>query len=673
MKKLLKIFLISLAAILISCSTPSHYSVLSPDGNLILSVSSNEKGELFYSVNAENNKILVPSKLGMELADYQSLVDNFQIIDSEESNLYEEWETVWGTDRKVINHYNQLLIKLKNENEALLNIYFRVFDDGIGFRYEVPLQEGIDSILIVDEITEFNFAQSGTAWSIPADYDSYEHLYRATKLDEVKDANTPITLKTDSDWYVSIHEANLTDYAGMTLVNRGGTNFNCNLVPWPDGIKVKTKAPMVSPWRTITITKEASGLVESKMILNLNEPNVIKDVSWIKPMKYVGIWWGMHLGVETWTLGPSHGANTENMKRYIDFAAEHNIDAALAEGWNTGWENWGKQNAFDFTTPYSDYNFEEIVRYAKAKGVELIGHHETGGDIISYESKLEKSFSILNQNGIHALKTGYAGPIPDGQHHHGQWMVNHYRKVVETAAQYQITLDVHEPIKATGISRTWPNMMTREGARGMEWNAWSEGNPPEHHVIIPFTRGLGGPLDYTPGIFDILYKERKDYVKWNGNDKGNSRVNTTLAKQLALWVTLYSPLQMASDMINNYEDHPAFNFFSNLPSEWDESIVLEAEIGDYIMIARKNGESWFIGAVSDEESRNIDLNLSFLTKGKKYKATIYADGDEADWKDNPTSFKIENMVVNSSSALNIKMAAGGGQAIEISPYENEIN
>jgi alpha-glucosidase len=667
MKKLIQLYLIPLIGILISCGQPNQLTISSPDGNLLLSINRNELGEIFYSVDAENQKLLSLSKLGLELADNQSLVSNFQIVDSEESNFYEEWQTVWGTDQMVINHYNQLFVKLRNENGVLLNMYFRVFDDGIGFRYEVPSQSGIDSILISDEITEFNFAQNGTAWSIPADYDSYEHLYRTTKLDEVKDANTPITLKTDSNWYVSIHEANLTDYAGMTFVNSGGTNFNCNLTPWPDGIKVKTKAPMVTPWRTLTITKDASELIESKMILNLNEPNVIEDVSWIKPMKYVGIWWGIHLGVETWTLGPNHGATTENMKRYIDFAAENNIDAVLAEGWNTGWENWGQPNAFDYTTPYSDYDLDEILRYSKEKGIELIGHHETGGDIISYEEKLDEVFSIFNKNGINAIKTGYAGSIPNGQHHHGQWMVKHYRKVVETAAKYQITLDVHEPIKATGISRTWPNMMTREGVRGMEWNAWSEGNPPEHHVIVPFTRGLGGPIDYTPGIFDILYKERKDYIRWNGNDKGNSRVNTTLAKQLALWITLYSPLQMASDMIKNYEDHPAFEFFSHLPSEWTESKVLEAEIGDYIMIARKSDEAWYIGAVTDEQSRLLELDLSFLTEGENYQAIIYADGDDANWKDNPTSYKIENLKVNSSTILEINMAPGGGQAIEIIP------
>ncbi|MEP3386715.1 MAG: glycoside hydrolase family 97 protein, partial [Reichenbachiella sp.] len=573
------------------------------------------------------------------------------------------------TDSVVLNHYQELKLKLANKDDRWMDLCFRVFDDGVGFRYEIPKQERVDSLVILDEITEFNFAQSAMAWSIPANYESYEFLYRTCSLDSVQSANTPITLRTDDGTYMSIHEANLTNYAGMTLINKGGNNFECDLVPWPDRIKVKAKTSLMSPWRTIMITDHAGELIESHLIQNLNEPSKIHDVSWIKPMKYVGIWWGMHLGAETWTMGQHHGATTENMKRYIDFASSYNIQGVLAEGWNTGWEDWGKLGAFDQTTTYADYNFDEVVAYARQKKVELIGHHETGGDILTYEQRMDTAMQMLSNHGIRVLKTGYAGPIPKGQFHHGQWMVNHYRRVVETAAKYQLMLDVHEPIKATGISRTWPNMMTREGVRGMEWNAWSEGNPPEHHLIIPFTRGLGGPIDYTPGIFDIKYEKRKRYVRWNSNDKGNSRVNTTLAKQMALWVTLYSPLQMASDQIENYEGHPAFKFFENLPVSWNESRVLAAEIGDYLAVARRNDDSWWIGTTTDEKARVLELPLSFLKTGINYQAIIYADDADTDLEENPAAFLIHHDRVNTETILTVKMVAGGGQAIKITPLK----
>lgn len=663
MKNLFKIGVVLI--VLVSCSTSNKYKLLSPNKNLELEFTLNEKGEACYALKANTQQIVDVSKLGLRMVNDENLDVNFSIFDISETRLNEKWETVWGTDKTIENNYNQILVKLKNENGLFCNLNFRLFNDGLGMRYEIPNQIRIDSIFIQEELTEFNFSQNATAWSIPANFDSYEFLYKTSSLDEVKNANTPLTFKTDLGWHVSVHEANLTNYAEMTLKNTGGNYFISELVPWPDGVKVKTQAPMLSPWRTITITNDAIKLIESNLVLNLNEPSKIKDVSWIKPLKYIGIWWGMHLGTETWTLGSKHGATTEQMKRYIDFASENNIDAVLAEGWNTGWENWGKPNAFDQTTPYRDFDFNEIVSYANTKQVKLIGHHETGGDIISYEARMDTAFKMLQDNKIHILKTGYAGPIPNKQYHHGQYMVNHYRKVVEKAAKYQLCIDAHEPIKPTGIRRTFPNMMTREGVRGMEWNAWSEGNPPEHHVIIPFTRGLAGPIDYTPGTFDILYANRDNYIKWNGNDKGNSRVNTTLAKQLALWITLYSPMQMASDKIENYNGHSAFNFFRNLPSEWDESKVVAAEIGDFLVIARRNDENWYIGATSDENARILELNLSFLDTASKYKALIYADGTDADWKTNPTSYEIIEKEVDSNTMLKVKMAAGGGQAIEL--------
>ncbi len=498
---------------IVSCSESDTYKLLSPNKNLELEFSLNEKGEACYSLMSNNQQIVDVSKLGMRMMNGENMDANFSIIDIYESSFNETWETVWGTDKNIENNYKQILVKLKNDKGLFCSFYFRLFNDGLGIRYEIPTQKGIDSIFIQEEHTEFNFSQNATAWSIPASFDSYEFLYKTSSLNEVVNANTPITFKTDSGWHVSVHEANLTNYSGMTLKNTGGNHFISELVPWPDGVKVKTKTPMLSPWRTITVTSDAIELIESNLVLNLNEPSKITDASWVNPLKYVGIWWGMHLGTETWTLGEKHGANTANMKSYIDFASHNNIEAVLAEGWNTGWENWGKPNAFDQTTPYSDYDFAEIVSYANSKNVKLIGHHETGGDIISYEERMDTAFKMLHDNEIHALKTGYAGPIPNNQHHHGQYMVNHYRKVVEIATKYQLCIDAHEPIKPTGIRRTYPNMMTREGVRGMEWNAWSEGNPPEHHVIIPFTRGLAGPIDYTPGIFDILYTNREDYIK----------------------------------------------------------------------------------------------------------------------------------------------------------------
>nr|WP_320119234.1 glycoside hydrolase family 97 protein [uncultured Marinifilum sp.] len=664
------IFTCIVSILFCACTNINQVDLKSPDGKLGFDLKVNESGQIFYTLKLENEEVFTTSRLGLSLKSDSLFTDGLQIIDIKKDSKNEEWKPVWGPNKKILEKYNEVAISMKNYDDMQLNLYVRIFDDGLGFRYEIPKQNGVDSIYIIKELTEFNLTNNGTAWTIPANYESYEMLYRTTQISEVKNANTPATFKTEAGNYLSIHEANLTDYAGMTLQNTGGTNFQANLVPWPDGVKVKARVSVVSPWRTITIAKSAAGLVESNLIQNLNEPCKLDDTSWIQPMKYIGIWWGMHLGVETWIMGTKHGATTENMKKYIDFAAENNVHAVLAEGWNTGWENWGKPKAFDQQTPYADFDFDEIVRYANLKNVELIGHHETGGDYIFYEECMDAAFAKLHDNGIRTLKTGYAGPIPNGHFHHGQKMVQHYRKVVETAAKYHLMIDAHEPIKATGISRTYPNMMTREGARGMEWNGWSEGNPPEHHVILPFTRCLGGPIDYTPGTFDILYKNRKEYTKWNSNDKGNSRVNTTLAKQLALWVCLYSPLQMASDLVSNYEDQPAFEFFEKLPADFEESKVLLAEIGDVYSVARRKGENWYIGTITDENRRNVEIDLSFLEEGKEYMARIFADGAKANLKNNPTDIEIKDLPVDSKTKLSVKMIESGGQAVVIVPIEN---
>jgi alpha-glucosidase len=530
----------------------------------------------------------------------------------------------------------------------------------VGFRYEFPEQANLKDFEIMSEETQFLFPGDPTAWWTPADFDSYEHLYTTGPLHSLDAANTPVTLKTDDGLYLCIHEADLTDYAGMTLarVDEPAVGLSSSLVPWPDGSKVKGAAPFKTPWRTIQISTWPGGLVESSLVLNLNEPCVIEDTSWIKPMKYIGIWWGMHIDKYTWHIGDRHGATTENAKRYIDFAARHGIPGVLIEGWNTGWDRWGQEGAYDFVTPYPDFDLPAVVAYARSKGVVIIGHHETGGDVPTYEKQLDKAFSLYSDLGVPAVKTGYAGAIyPRGYHHHGQWMVRHYRMVVKKAAEYRLMLDVHEPIKDTGISRTYPNMMTREGVRGTEYNAWETGNPPEHMTILPFTRMLAGPLDYTPGIFDLTFDAHKP----------NNRVHSTLANQLALFVVLYSPMQMAADLIENYEGHPAFTFIEAVPVAWDETRVLNGEIGDYVTIARRSGAEWYIGSITDENARVLSVDLKFLEPGRAYTARIYADAPDAHYETNPTAYEIREQCVTRDTILNLELAPGGGQAIALIP------
>lgn len=633
-----------------------------------------ENDSIYYSVDYSNHPVIYPSKLGFEFQNKKPLADNLKVIKVTKLTLDTTWEQVWGEQRKIRNTYNEAFVELE-ESKGLkrkMNLRFRVFNDGVAFRYEIPSQEHMQEINITNELTQFAMHKNLNAWFIPAHFDSYEALYQHLPISQVESANTPITFQsTEEDIFISIHEANLTDYAGMTLKKKDNstTVFEANLVPWPDGIKVKTNTSMKSPWRTIQIGSSAEALAESNIILNLNEPNRIKNTSWIRPTKYVGVWWEMHIGTHTWTEGNRHGATTQRMKDYIDFAAAHNMESVLAEGWSTGWENWGVPRAFDFVTPYPDFDMDTIVAYAKEKGIQLIGHHETGGDAEYYEEQMDTAFRLYKSLGIHHLKTGYAGAIvPTGQHHHGQYMVNHYRKVVETAAHYQLNINAHEPIKPTGIRRTYPNMMCREGARGMEWNGWSDGNPPEHHTILPFTRILGGPLDYTPGIFDLLYKNAENRVKWNGNDKGTSRTNTTLSKQLALFVVLYSPWQMAADQIHNYKGHPAFKFISDIPVNWEFTKFLNASIGEYVTVVRKDWESddWYLGSITNEAARSLEIELSFLDKGETYIAEIYKDSAKSDWKTNPYPYAIVELEVTSGYRLTLTLAPGGGQAIRFS-------
>lgn len=662
-------YVLFLLVVLCGCTRPTELT--SPDGNIKLVFNLTEAGEMTYGVSVGGTPFITPSVMGFEGRDGVNLSKGFQIEGTELTAKDETWTQPWGENKSIRNHYNEMAVHLKDQANTELTLRFRVFDDGLGFRYEYQVPQA-DSVFVMDELTSFNLAQDGKSWSIPASFETYELLYRTMPVSKVDNANTPMTFKTDNGVYASIHEAALTDFPEMTLKHTEGCNFKSELAPWPDGVKARfAGGSFVTPWRSIQIAPQAVGLINSGLILNLNEPCVLEgDLSWIRPMKYVGIWWGMHLGVETWTMDERHGATTANAKRHIDFAAANNIEAVMFEGWNEGWESWGGMQTFDYTKPYADFDMIEVARYAKEKGIEIIGHHETGGNIFNYERQLDNAYKWYADLGVHSVKTGYAGGLPGGHNHHGQFNVRHYRKVVQTAAKYHTTIDAHEPIKDTGIRRTYPNMMTREGARGMEWNGWSEGNPPEHHELLPFTRLLGGPMDYTPGTFDILYDKTRNSPrrkKWNDQDKGNSRVNTTLAKQIANWVVLYSPLQMASDMIENYEGHPAFRFFRDFDADCDWSEALQGEPGEFVAIVRKAKDKYFLGATTNEEARTLAIPLDFLEKDKKYHAVIYADGEDADWKTNPTSYQIAEKDVTSADTLSVVMAKGGGQAVTFIP------
>ena len=662
-------FLFFVACLFSACGGQKPTEVSSPDGHIRLTFAVDDHNRMNYQISVNDTLLVAPSPLGFIAQDGVELSEGFRVGGADFSATDETWTQPWGENKTLRNHYNEMAVRLAGSANVELTLRFRVFDDGVGFRYEYDVA-GADSILITDELTAFNIVQDGTSWSIPASYETYELLYRTLPISDIDNANTPMTFKAGSV-YASIHEAALTDFPEMTLKNTGGCRFKAELAPWPDGIKARISGgSFKTPWRTLQIAPQAVGLINSGLILNLNEPCALETTDWIRPMKYVGVWWGMHLGVESWVINDRHGATTENAKRYIDFAAANNIEAVMYEGWNEGWENWGGTQTFDYTKPYADFDMEEIARYAREKGIEIIGHHETGGNILNYERQLDKAYKWYADMGIHSVKTGYAGGLPGGHNHHGQYNVRHYRKVVETAAKYHTTLDVHEPIKDTGIRRTYPNMMTREGARGMEWNAWSDGNPPEHHVMLPFTRLLAGPMDYTPGIFDILYERAKknpNRKQWNMKDSKDCRINTTLAKQIANWVILYSPLQMAADMIENYEGHPAFQFFRDYDADCDWSEALDGEPGEFVVIVRRAKEKYFLGAATNEEARKVDVKLDFLEKGKAYRAVIYADGEEADWEHNPTSYKIIEKRVEADDTLTVDMARGGGQAICFEP------
>ena len=645
----------------IAAQSKQGRTVSSPDNHISLEFDV-KSGVPYYRVSRDGKPVISTSRLGLALKERAGFDGNLRIIDARTTTFDETWTQPWGEVKTIRNHYNSLLVSLERTAapKEKLNLEFRVFDDGIGFRYEIPAQPGLNEFVIQDELTEFALSNEMMAWWIPAygkEMDS-EYLFTRTSVQHLTEkTHTPLTLESKG-LFVSVHEAALVDYASMALQHTGKGILKCDLIPWANGDRVVAKAPMKSPWRTIQIASTPGDLVTSYLILNLNEPNKLGDVSWIQPGKYNGMWWGMHIKTHTWEAGPNHGATTANMKQLIDFAAAHKLSATLAEGWNEGWEgDWTKSGNFNFTTPYPDYDLAEISRYEHEKKIGLIAHHETGGNVSNYERQLEDAFKLCQQYDIHRVKTGYVNMRPAGEYHQGQFMVRHYQKVMELAATYKIMLDVHEPIKDTGLRRTYPNMMTREGGRGTEYEAWSTGNPPAHTTILPFTRCLGGPFDYTPGIFDIQFKT-----------EGQFRVHTTLAKQLALYVVIYSPMHMAADLPENYEGKPAFKFIEDVPTDWESTKVIQASIGEYVATARKDrhSEDWYLGAITNEQTRTLEVKLDFLTAGKNYTAEIYRDGASANMEENPLAIDITSQHVAKDETLKLWLAPGGGTAIRFS-------
>ncbi|MFN2400475.1 MAG: glycoside hydrolase family 97 protein [Gemmatimonadaceae bacterium] len=650
--------------------------VASPDGRNRVMIEVRD-GMLYYGIRRDGRAVLLPSRLGFEFQGAKPLRDSLRLTGKTEKTADDTWTQPWGEVARVRDHHNELKISVAETGAAAggrqFSVVFRVFNDGVGFRYELPEQPGLGEFAITQELTEFAMADDARAWWIPSfQPNRYEYLYRSSPVSTLDTVHTPLTLEFRDGLHVVIHEADLTDYAAMNLVGKREQNrtLRAFLAPYADGIKVRGRTPFVTPWRTVQLADRARDLVPSVLGLNLNPPRVLENTSWIRPMKYVGIWWGMHINTMTWSSGSKHGATTENTKRYIDFAAANRIPGVLVEGWNRGWDGNWMENAdkFSFTEAYPDYDLPAVAAYAREKGVELIGHNETSMGIENYERQMEDAFRLYKSVGIDAVKTGYVGDkTREGHAHHGQYMVRHYRKVIEAAARHEIMINAHEPIKDTGERRTYPNMMTREGARGQEYNAWGGdgGNPPEHETILFFTRLLAGPMDFTPGIFDILLQRS------NGTPRRpeESRVRTTLAKQLALYVVLYSPLQMAADLPESYEKQPSFQFIRDVPVDWEATRVLEGKIGDYVVVARqeRDAQDWYIGAITDEEARTLDISLSFLPKARKYVAEVYADGPGAHWLRNPLPVAISKRPVTAASRLRLMLAPGGGQAVRIRP------
>ena len=695
--------LMSMALFLCAAGMLKAQNLTSPNGELQMNFSVNAQGEPVYELSYKGRAVLKPSKLGLELKDDPGLMNGFTIADVETSTFDETWKPVWGEESQIRNHYNEMAVTLNQKaQERNMVIRFRLFDDGLGFRYEFPLQENLNYFVIKEEHTQFAMTGDHTAFWIPGDYDTQEYDYTESKLSEIrglmKGAITPnssqtpfsetgvqtaLQMKTDDGLYINLHEAALVDYACMHL-NLDDRNFIFESWLTPDAVGDKgyLQAPCTSPWRTVIVSDDARDILASRITLNLNEPCAYDDVSWIKPVKYVGVWWELIAGKSTWAYTdelPSvklgildysktkpngrHGANNEHVKKYIDFAAANGLDQVLVEGWNEGWEDWfgkSKDYVFDFVSPYPDFDVKMLNEYAHSKGVKLMMHHETSASVRNYERHMDKAYQFMVDNGYNAVKSGYVGDIiPRGEYHYGQWMNNHYLYAVKKAAEYKIMVNAHEAVRPTGLCRTYPNLIGNESARGTEYEAFG-GSKPFHTTILPFTRLIGGPMDYTPGIFDT----KLDFM----GDLPHGQVQTTLCKQLALYVTMYSPLQMAADVIESYEARmDAFQFIKDVAVDWDESRYLEAEPGDYLTIARKakDTNNWFVGGITDENARKVELKLDFLDADKKYVATLYADGKDADYKENPTSYQIKKGIVTNKTKISVQEARSGGFALSL--------
>lgn len=681
--------------IIIACSLcffiqtkAAETNIQSPNKIIQVHIQQQKDGSVWYSVSRKNKAVILPSSFSFTLTEPNVLLQQFNITSIDSSSVNESWQPVWGELKNIQNNYKQLALTLtdKNGSGIIIKLVFRVFDDGAAFRYEFPKQKNLDYFIVKDELTQFKLAGDHKTFWIPGDFDSNEYRYNTTKLTEVdalkavKDetaistqfpfsengVQTPLMMKSDDGLYINIHEAALLNYSAMQLViDKKTLTLTSQLVPDAVGNKAYLHAPEVTPWRTIIVSDKATDILASKMILNLNEPSKIKDVSFIQPQKFIGVWWEMFNGKSAWdSASGKHGATTANVKKYIDFAAKHGIHGVLVEGWNRGWEDWfgkWKENVFDFITPYSDFDINELTAYAKARNVQIIAHHETSGAATNYERYMDTAYRFMINHHQNAVKTGYVGKIiPRGEHHDGQWMVNHYTRVAEKTASYKIMLDAHEPVRPTGLYRTYPNWMACEAGRGTEFNGFSRGNLPEHETIMPFTRWMGGPMDYTPGIFHMKL------TQFDPNKK--EMVHTTLTKQLAFYVVIFSPIQMAADMPENYEAHlDAFKFIEDVAVNWDDTKILEAEPGDYVTIARKakDKDDWFVGGITDENGRISTIDLGFLDTNKKYEATIYRDAEDAHFDTNPEVYVIEKKTVDSKTILKIKEAPGGGYAIRL--------
>jgi alpha-glucosidase len=674
-----------LATLLISVQAVAvTHSVKSPDEKIEFFIT-DDAGAPRYWVNYQGAVVIAISPLGLEFKSIDGFVRDLVITQQQKTSVDTTWEQPWGEQRLMRDNHNELAVTFAGVKNTKKNmtVRVRVFNDGVGFRYEVPEQKIFGggknrAVDIIDEKTQFVIPdpQTTMAWWIPGrQWNRYEFLYHTSTVKDFDRVHTPVTFKLPSGVHLSIHEAALTDYASMVLTQQRAGILKADLTPWSDGIRVKTQLGFKTPWRTIQIAPNAVGLVNSSLILNLNEPNKLGDVSWVKPGKYIGIWWGMHIGKTSWGSGPNHGATTENTKRHIDFAAKYGFDGVLVEGWNEGWDgDWFVNgDVFNFTKAYPDFDIAEITRYGLSKGVRLVGHHETSGAVTNYRNQMGDAFDLYKKHGVTQVKTGYVADggkakridensIVRNEWHDGQFVIGEYLHSVTEAAKRHISINTHEPIKDTGLRRTYPNWIAREGARGQEYNAWgSPPNPPEHTVMLPFTRMLSGPMDYTPGIFNLAP---------SGLDAEN-RVQSTLAKELALYVVIYSPIQMAADMIENYLEADGvttkrgFQFIMDVPTDWETSKAIAGEVGDYIVTARKQrgSDDWFVGAITDENSRDISFKLDFLDKGKKYEAQIYRDGAKASWKANPYDMIIEKKIVTATDSLSFKLATSGGGAI----------